>query len=194
MQDTLKMSDKTQLSKLKFTAVVNGLISGYTPDPEDPDPAPWPWRHVINKAFERMAGSYLNKWTFAALNPQPLPPKAHFAIALAHEVIERAAMMQEIAGGLNGDSEERGIIIVSGYINKFVDDICPERPKIKWPKKRWPFPWPPEPEPDPRWSGVELAVIGTIFQNEARLAGHEGIQRALNEAGEKLLETGLSRM
>ncbi len=86
------------------------------------------------------------------------------------------------------------IIIVSGYLSKFVDDICPDPPTIKIPKKRWPFPWPPEPEPDPRWTGLELAVIGTIFQNEARLAGNEGIQSALNEAGEKLLETGLSRM
>lgn len=194
MQDTLKMSDKNQLSKLKFTAVVNGLISGYTPNPEDPDPAPWPWRHVINKAFERMAGSYSNKWTFAALNPQPLPPKVHFAITLAHEVIERAGMMQEIAAGLSNDSEERGIIIVSGYLSKFVDDICPDPPTIKIPKKRWPFPWPPDPNPDPRWTGLELAVIGTIFQNEARLAGHDGIQRALNEAAEKLFEVAVSRM
>lgn len=194
MQDTIKTSDNSQVSKLKFTAVVNQLISGYTSNPEDPDPAPWPWRHVINKAFEQMVSSYANKWTFAALNPQPLPPKTQFSIALAQEVIERAGMMQEIAAGLSNGSEERGIIIVSGYLSKFVDDICPERPKIKIPKKRWPIPWPPEPEPDPRWSGFELAVIGTIFQNEARVAGHEGIQRALNDAGEKLFEVGLSRM
>lgn len=194
MQDTLKMSSKSQLSKLKFTAVVNQLINAYTPNPEDPDPAPWPWRHVINKVFERMSSSYVNKWTFAALNPQPLPPKIHFSITLAHEVIERAGMMLEVADGLNKDNEERGIIIVGGYLRQFVDDICPELPKIKHPKKRWPFPWPPEPEPNPRWSGIELAVIGTIFQNEARVSGHQGIQRVLNDAGEKLFEVGLSRM
>jgi hypothetical protein len=200
MQETLKAPGKTQLSRHSLISLVSELINGskvLTPNPEDPNPPdpPWPWRHILNKAIDRMnfsisaQGDLLSR---VALNPQPLPPKAYFAMALAQEVIDRAGMMHEIAAGLNDDSEQRGIIIVGGYITKFVDDICPTPPRIKFPRMKWPFP--PEPDPNPSWSGLELAIIGTHFQNEARITGNKGIQKVFNEAGEKLLEAAISRI
>lgn len=162
-----------------------------TPNPEDPDPAPWPWRQLTGKAWRRVfASSHVNSLTWAALNPQPLPPRIQFSIALAQEVMERANLVQEMADGMSNLGEERGIIIVSGYINRFVDDICLIPAKIKLPK--WWGPWPPD--PDPRWTGLELAVIGTLFQKEARLTDHQGLQRTLHEGGERLVQAGVSRM
>jgi len=194
MQDTLKLDDKTTLSRHKLVSLVSELFHDYsalTPDPEDPNPPdpPWPWRHLINKAFDRMLVSTSLHGTLASLNPQPLPPRFHFSIALAREVVERAVMMQEIADGINENGEKRGIIIVSGYINRFVDDLCPDPPIIKLPKRKWPFP----PDPDPRWTGLELAVIGTHFLREAMLTGNKGLQKALNKAGEKIMDTAVSR-
>jgi hypothetical protein len=194
MQDTLELKDKTSSPRLKVAAAVTEFIKDYyafKPNPEDPDPTPWPWRHIINKVKERVGGRF-NSWASVALNPQPLPPKAAFAIALAEEVIERGAMMQQLADGFMETGERRGIIVVGGYFQRFVDDLCPERPKIK-PPKFW-GPWPPEPDPDPRWQGLDLAIIATIFQNEARVTGHEGFRNVLAEAGEKIMQVGVSRL
>ncbi|MEJ7912922.1 MAG: hypothetical protein WKF70_07190, partial [Chitinophagaceae bacterium] len=132
-----------------------------------------------------------NSLSWSSLNPQPLPPKWNFAIALAEEVIEKASMLQMVADSFSDRGDQRSIIIVSGYINKFVDDICPTPPVIKVPKKG---PWPPDPEPDPRWSGLDLAIMGTLFQNEARMLDGAGMQHALHEAGEKLIQVGVSRL
>jgi hypothetical protein len=195
MQETLNANDTTQLSKQKFALAISELISVHIPSPEDPHSteALWPWRHIANKAFEKVLTRYSDKVSQVTLNPQPLPPKVYFSIALAEEVIDRALLMLEVANGFINDSEERSIIIVSGYINKFVDEISMPDSSIKFPKKRWPFPLPPDPEVDSRWSGLELAVIGTFFQNEARCMEQGALQRVFSEAGEKIFDAAFSR-
>lgn len=198
MQETRNAPGKANLSRLNLVSLVNELTLGssrFTPDPDDPNPAPWPWRHLINKAVDRVVtglGIHGSPLSRVALNPQPLPPKAQFAMMLGQEVIGQAAMMHQMANALNGNGEERGIIIVGGFINRFVDDICPTPPVIKFPHLDWPFP--PDPDPHPEWSGLELAIIGTQFQNEARTLRNTDIQSVFYEAGEKLLHVALSRM
>ena len=192
------MQDKLKFGKSNLVFLVSELIKdqrAFTPDPDDPDPSPWPWRHVLNSALTRVQLSIAgnsNPFARVALNPQPLPPRLHFAMVLAQELVERATMMHEVNDGVNQNGEQRGIIIVGGYINKFVDEICPTPPVIKFPKRHWPLP--PEPDPHPDWTGLELAVIGTHFLNEARFAGNKDIQHIFNAAGEKLLEVATSRM
>lgn len=155
MQDTLTMDGQTKLSRSKLFILVSELInskSAFIPNPEDPNPPdpPWPWRHILNRALDRV--QFTNPGSLAALNPQPLPPRLHFSMALAQEVVERAAMMQEMADSLIENAEQRGIIIVGGYLNKFVDEICPTPPIITFPKRKWP--WPPDPDPDPSGMGL----------------------------------------
>lgn len=198
MQDTLKKENNTKFSKLNLRLLVNELIKGnrvFIPNDEDPNPPPYPWRSIINAALKRVQSSMdanSNPFSRIALNPQPLPPRLQFSIAVAQEVVERAAMMHEINDGVNADGEQRGIIIVGGYISKFVDEICPEPPIIKFPKRHGPFP--PDPDPHPEWTGLELAVIGTHFLNEAGVADNKDIQNIFNSAGEKLLQVSALRM
>jgi hypothetical protein len=136
--------------------------------------------------------SQFNSWDWVALNPQPLPPRVLFSTALVEEVIDRTLFMQEIADSMKNDGSDRGIIVVGGIIDKFVDDLCPERPKIPFPKKKGP--WPPEPDPDPRWQALELLVIGHQFQKAAKGIGNERLRQTFNRAAEKIISTGISRM
>ncbi len=196
MEDTL-VENKSKLNGKKLGLLASELINNtaFTPNPEDPNPPPWPWRHVLNKAYDRMLSGIsarVNPFIIAALNPQPLPPRLHFSMALAQEVVERAGMMKEFADAVNDNAEQQGIIIVGGYLNKFVDEICPTPPIIKFPKRVGP--WPPDPDPHPEWTGLELAVIGTHFLNEARHTDNRGMQKVLNVTGEKLLEAASERM
>lgn len=197
MQDTLSAAGKVNLSKLNLVSLVNELTYGRNgfPNPEDPHPAPWPWVHIVNKAIERGVTSlstFSSLLSRVALNPQPLPPKAHFAMMLGQEVIERAGMMHQMADAFSDNGDERGTIIVGGFVNRFVDDICPTPPVIRFPHLGWPFP--PDPDPHPEWSGLELAIIGTQFQNEASSMRHNDLKSVFHGAGEKLLQVALSRM
>jgi hypothetical protein len=189
-----EMKNNSGIAIDKVVSMVSQLVN-YYPDPDNPQP-PGPWDPVIRRAYERTAlrmstHSKLNSWDLVALNPQPLPPRAIFSQLLAQEVIERTLLMQEIADAINTDGQERGIIIVGGVTERFVDDLCPDRPKIPFPKKG---PWPPEPDPDPRWQALELLVIGNQFQEAARSAGSESLKNTFKKAAEKIIATGISRM
>ncbi|MCY7375205.1 MAG: hypothetical protein LH472_04450 [Pyrinomonadaceae bacterium] len=137
--------------------------------------------------FDVIGGGHHFSRAAAELNPQPLPPRAAFLAAFAQEVIDRAALMQEIADAMNQAGEERGIIIVSGYLSRFVDDLCPEPIKIKIPPK-------PKSDTDDRLSGLELIITGAVFEQNAALAANQDLRRELSNAGAKLMETGIARM
>jgi hypothetical protein len=191
----LSKKDTSAVTRQKMVSLVSQLVNG-NPNPDDPQP-PGPWDPVIRRAFERVSITMrqqfeFNSWDWVALNPQPLPPRVVFSQALADEVISKALFMQEIADGMSTNGQDRGIIIVSGFVSKFVDDLCPDRPKIPFPKKKGP--WPPEPDPDPRWQALELFVIALQFKQQARSASHETLRRTFEEASEKIISTALSRV
>jgi hypothetical protein len=145
-------------------------------------PTPEPWRRAI---FE----SIFDSWQETALNPQPLPPRFSFMLTLAQTVISRAELMQEIADATRREGEERGIIIVSGYVSRFVDDFCGNGFKLKF----------PFPGPRPRWfaeelSGIDLAVMATQFDQAAKKIYSPDLRRNLVDASAKLVEAGLSRI
>jgi hypothetical protein len=127
------------------------------------------------------------------LNPQPLPPRERFIIALGEALVARAEQLAEVAGAFDSGepnrSEERGIIIVSGYVNRLVDDWCGTgyRP-------RWPFPGPP-----PWWfaravSARDTLALGAILNDAGRQAFEPVVGRALRDAATKLAHAGLERM
>lgn len=173
-----------------------------------PDPHPWhvafgphpdPWRI----AFASIAARHPEIWDIiggtpgladeVALNPQPLPPRFAFVTALAQSVTERAGMFQEFAdaarGMGRGEGEQQGIIIVGGYVSRFVDDICGNDFRF-----RWPFPWPRPNWLDAEVRGIDLVVMSAQFDQGAREAFNPEVGRAFADASGRLAEAGLSRM
>ena len=198
------------LSARALTALVSQLTTGY-PHPDGPEHAPGPLDPYIRKALERSVvgtGMGTNLWrviaekhpeiwdviggdplSAVALNPQPLPPRSAFLAALILEVTERMTDVCELADLIPRPGGERGNILVAGHIAKFVDDICGNGMRI-----RWPYPW-----PSPHWfsdslSGADLIVMGTQFQQCAAIAMDRDLARTFADAAYALLEAGAARL
>jgi hypothetical protein len=172
-----------------------------------PDPIPWrfgpfpePWitsivssglLGLIARRFPQIwdvigGGSFGDE---VALNPQPLPPRERFIRALGGAVVARAELLAEVAVATGERGSDRGIIIVSGYVNRLVDDWCGTgyRPK-------WPFPGPP-----PWWfrsevSARDILTLGASLHNASREAFDPVLGRALGDAANKLADVGLERL
>ena len=161
-------------------------------------PPPEPWRSELNlnrmllgiiaarhpEIFDVIGGG---RFDLAALNPQPLPPRSAFLVAVTEEVIDRALLLQEAADALNQTGEQQSIIIVGGKFNRFVteiDELCPRIPR-RFPK--------PKGGAANRFSAVELLAASAVFEQNAAVAGNEDLQRKLSDAGAKLVEMGIAR-
>ena len=198
------------LSARALTALVGQLTTGY-PSPDGPERAPGPLDPYIRKALERSvigAGMGPQMWrviaekhpeiwdvigggpsSALALNPQPLPPRSAFLASVILEVTERMTDVCELADLVPRPGGERGNILVAGHIAKFVDDICGNGMRI-----RWPFPW-----PAPSWfndslSGQDLIVMGTQFQQCAAITMDSDLARTFADAALALLEAGAARL
>jgi len=158
-------------------------------------PQPEPWKVIFASILARhpaiwdAIGGGHSFSEEVALNPQPLPPRFAFLVSLAQTVISRAELLQEIADATRREGEQQGIIIVSGYIARFVDDICGNDFRFKWP-----FPW-----PRPNWlakevSGIDLVVMATQFDQAANETFNRELRQNLADASAKLAEAGLSKM
>jgi hypothetical protein len=212
MTTTPSSSAAANVSGEALASVFRQWLGGY-PNPEDPQP-PGPWDPIIRGALMRavrfgaVAGPHPDPWSIAqiaarrhpelwdllggplsrvALNPQPLPPRFAFAAALADELIERAAFAQEIAAWLPQPGEQRGIIVVGGRLSQYVDELCGNGFKIKFPK----------PVPPPWWQealhGADLVAMGVRFEGAAEAVNGD-LGQMLSQAGAKLIEAGLSRL
>jgi hypothetical protein len=93
-----------------------------------------------------------------------------------------------LADLIHSNSEERGIIIVNGATRQFVEDYCGTG------KLRWPFPVPPPPWWSEELSGTSLIVMGVQFGSAAPQVFNEELRQTFSDAGEKLIETGFSRL
>jgi hypothetical protein len=198
------------LSARALTALVSQLTTGY-PDSNGPEDTPGPLDPYIRKALERSvlgAGLGTTLWrviaekhpeiwdviggdphSAVALNPQPLPPRSAWLAAVIQEFVERMTDVGELADLLPRPNAERGTILVAGHVAKFVDDICGNGLKI-----RWPLPWPP-----PAWftdslSGQDLIVMGTQFQQCSVMALDRDLGRTYADAAHALLEAGAARL
>lgn len=186
-QETLVISHKALVS------LVSELISG-TPNPEEED-SPGPWDPVLRRSWERVLwalGPRPEPWARVALNPQPLPPRIAFAVALAREVVDRVDSLHELAETLGDSGGERPREVAGALLERFVDDCGNGRfPRPPFPK--WPFPWPPPwPGLTERLESVDIIVIGAELARASARATHEELRRNLEEAGRKLVEAGVS--
>jgi len=202
------------LSARALTALVSQLTTGYPrqdASPEGPDEPPGAFDPYIRRALERSVigmGTGTHLWRVIAekhpeiwdviggdpssqlaLNPQPLPPRSGFLAAVILEFTERMVEVAQIADLIPRPGGERGIIIVSGHVARFVDDICGNGFKV-----RWPFPW-----PAPAWfsevlHGPDLIVMGTQFQQAAVICMDRDLGRTFADAAHALLEAGAARL
>ncbi len=162
-------------------------------------PHPEPWRSEFKmdrlileiiaarhpEIYDSIGGG---RFDWAALNPQPLPPKAAFVVAFTEEVIDRVLLMQEVADSLNQTGEQQGIIIVGGKLALLVDELCGNNFRVKIPIPH------PKQETDEKLSGLELILAGGICEQNATTTTNEGLRQEIRNAGAKLIEAGLARM
>jgi hypothetical protein len=206
-----------QVSQRQLLAFVRAMIGGSAGREDDEHPLPpGPWDPIIRVALQGVNafGPRPEPWRSAlfsllarrpetwdaiggghgfgddvALNPQPLPPRVAFLVSVAQTVIGRAQLLQEIRDATRREGEEQGIIIVSGYVARFVDEFCGSGFKLKY----------PFPGPRPNWfadelSGIDLVVLATQFEQAADETFDPELRQSLADAGARLVETGLSQM
>lgn len=157
-------------------------------------PHPEPWKVVLNgilarhpEAFDAIGG-HQGLADEVALNPQPLPPRFAFLLAVAQVLVARAELMQDLADAMAREGEQRGIIIVSGYLGRFSDDFCGNGFQLKW----------PFPGPRPHWFGgeldaIDLVVIATEFEAAAKRSFSPDLRRVLTGTGVRFVEAGFAR-
>lgn len=195
--------ESLNISARAMASLVSELIGGTVgyPDPDHPTP-PGPWDPYIRKALARLGlmvgptpepwatvfGPGPQPWQRAALNPQPLPPKAAFAAFIAQEVIDRVLLVQEVAEVIAGAGQSPSSSIVGGMVSRFIDDCGNDR---LWRKR--PFP-PPKGEPDDKLTALELLVMGAQFEQSASAIANEQLQQEFRNAGARLTELGMARM
>jgi hypothetical protein len=160
-------------------------------------PRPEPWRDFVFSAiahrhpelFDTPRGGGGNPLEKVGLNPQPLPPRVAFLASLAGTLVERAELLQEMAAGLSDEGEERGIIIVSGYLSRLIDEFCGTGFLLQF----------PFPGPRPGWfprelDGLDLLVMAAHVDQAARETYSRPLRENLSGASAKLLGAAASKM
>lgn len=159
------------------------------------DPSQEHWKFVFEsilakhpEIFDVIGGGH-SFGTESILKPQPLALRFTFLGAVAHAVISRAELLQEFADATQRESEQRGIIIVSGYTRRFSDDWCGNGFKLKW----------PFPHPRPDWfthelDGIDLLVMATQFDQASKEIFSPDLRQNLADTCAKFVQAGLSRM
>jgi hypothetical protein len=183
-------------------ALKDVLRFGPQPDPWRYGPRPEPWLAAVLGAdlVSQIARRFPAVWDIigslrigdlVSLNPQPLPPRSRFVKALGEAFVARAETLAEVSSALETDrtGDERGIIIVGGYVNRLVDEYCGNG--FRW---RWPFPGPP-----PWWfkaevDGHDLLVLGAHLNVAAEQAFDPALQQSLADASAKLAEAAIERL
>jgi hypothetical protein len=120
---------------------------------------------------------------WAALNPQPLPPREAFLTAaaqLAHEFV-RGAVTIDMQGGSS-----------PALVSDLIDDWC----GTLWPR-RWPWPWPgPRPDEGPLpelWDVRTARVVGAvIFASMASRLAEGDLRETLAKGADRLAEAALA--
>ena len=172
--------------------LIGGVIHGGSGREDDEHPLPpGPWDPVIRDAMERftISRALQRLGSEVELNPQPLPPRSAFLVSVATAFIKRAALMQEMSVSMRDTGEQRGIIVVGGYVARFIDDFCGNGFRLKY----------PFPGPRPNWfseevRGIDLVLMATQFEKAALEASDEVLRQSFAAAGAKLAEMGISRM
>lgn len=193
-----------------------GLV-GSILDPKSPTlalPPPQRWDRFVREALDRVLGPSPDPWRFgpsplpwsrhpvSGFWPPPLPwdtfasqagesglisPRYRFLLALSAELIARAELLYDLVA-TTGDGEQ-GIIVVGGYVSKFVDDFCGNGFRPSWLRPGPPPPW---------WfeelTAADLFVMGSEFAQAAKESFDENLKATLADAASKFAAAGASRL
>lgn len=142
---------------------------------------------LSRRTFASLLGQLANPAVEVGLNPQPLPPRAAYAVTLARAVIDRAGLMQDVADGIAREGQQRGIIIVSGYLSRFIDDCGNDRVPHGIPVPG------PHPHPGPGFGMLDLVLMGAEFERHAQQLEQPALAQEFRHVGVALTELGLAR-
>lgn len=135
-----------------------------------------------------------NSWN--ALNPQPIPPESIFISNLAFQAIDRLMIIQETADLMNKASGNKSPFLIKGHMKEFVTDICGNE-AIRLLLKRYRNPY-GDPVPRPNWdeklSGQLLISVGAMIERLAKNNSNPELNQELISAGAKIIDTGISRL
>ncbi|WP_369171544.1 hypothetical protein AB5J49_28000 [Streptomyces sp. R28] len=169
-------------SRAALTVEVMEMLAHFDPrlwELIDPDVPPHPIQDDgLGLGFRSAAGDG------ARLNPQPLPPRNglwHAVRDMSVSVAE-ATIAASLAGRKPGD-----------IVKEVGDDICPEPPKVPWPKK-WPMPVQLRQQlvVDPqRVSPAIQATAALVFQSYAQRTTDKSLSTAFTDLADRLLERAL---
>jgi hypothetical protein len=131
------------------------------------------------RALRDVAGPIPDPWLEVALNPQPLPPKWHYAVVLADAHIQEVVRLDQTVANFGEGFAEAGTS-KSRLNMSALEEWCPLRPK-------WPKGWPPPPPPP--WEEVmqsdELFMFGMRFLAAADQLELDQLQEAVTRVGER---------
>jgi hypothetical protein len=137
------------------------------------------WSQLV----EHVAGPHPDPWRAIMLNPQPLPPRARYALGLTDAYMQEIVQLDRVAI-LSEDAVAQRAVDRSFRLVADVDELCP-----RWP--RWPKTWPPPPPP-PWWretmTDTELFLFGTRILAAAEALEHGQLQEAVARLGERVLD------
>jgi hypothetical protein len=175
------MNEELQLSA-RFVASILARI--YGPSIYDtPRFGGDPYRYRL---IDLVAGPQPDPWREVMLNPQPLPPRAAYAMALADANIAEI-MSLDRAATLLGDEASQRLLERSLRLVADIDEICP-----RWP--HWPKTWPPPPPPP--WSRdtmseTELFVFGSRILAASEVVELGQLRDALSGLGERVFSLSM---
>ena len=112
--------------------------------------------------------------------------------AIGGGVAQRAETVQDAAYATTGQEDARGIIVVSGYVNRVVDEFCATGFRLKPPRLLPKDPHPPQPF-DVELSTADLVTIGLSPDRHARLAGEGPLREALDAGAAKFMSEAAAR-
>jgi len=125
--------------------------------------------------------------SWAMLNPQPLPPRERYALALADAHIQELHSLDRAAFLMGGKVADRAIGR-SLQLVAAIDELCPRWPT--WPKS-WPPPPPPPPWLDDEMQPTELFLFGTRVLAGAEQVDAGQLQESMAALAERTLELSM---
>jgi hypothetical protein len=201
----MAMNDGTESSNLnlRVKSLARLLDELGLPDPDDPDGG---WGPI---------GPVVRGINWAALNPQPLPPRLVIdilkllgpqpdpwrvkkgpspdpwrGVLLARVEIDRVVGLAQMAEAVGG---EQGREVVRRRIAEIVDEWCGTPPKPRWPLP-WPFPLRWRDEDEFKIGPADLVLMGAQFHRTAEALGDSALAEDFAAAADRLTQTGLERL
>ncbi|MDN5284533.1 MAG: hypothetical protein JWR38_807 [Mucilaginibacter sp.] len=218
METTKSVFEAKNISSEKVVSLISELLGkqGY-PDPDNPHPA-GPWDPYIRKGVERVKifGIHPEPWRFSyfahlrpeiwdaihphsltELNPQSLPPLSVYVAAITQEVIDRAVLMQDIADAINQTKNERSIVVVNGFLEKYAeefDELCPRMIDILISfLLQSGFVKPPRPNWVREFSALDFLAVAAVFHQNSLNAANQNLHQPFYNTAVKFAEFGMDR-